>query len=120
MASGRPVVVLWRVRVTPAAVGSTMNTPTPALDPFAATHVAGARIASATSAAGTHALVPVTLHDPSACSVAVVAGAVPPGRMTSPASSAMAAVRMISPLVTPLSQVLRWALVPNRAIGRAP
>ena len=60
---------------------------------------------------------PESTHDPSACSVAVVAGAVPPGRMTSPASSAMAAVRMVSPLATPLSQVLRWASVPNRAIG---
>ena len=49
--------------------------------------------------------------------MAVVAGSVPPGRMTSPTSSAMAAVRMVSPLATPLSQVLRWASVPNWAIG---
>ncbi len=97
-----------------------MKTPTPALDPFAAVHVAGTRMASATSAAGTHALVPESTHDPSACSVAVVAGAVPPGTMTSPTSSAMAAVRIVSPLATPLSQLLRWASVPNRSIGRAP
>ena len=120
MASGRPVVVFCRVRVTPAAFGSTMKTPTPALDPLPAVNVAGTRMASATSAAGTQALVPESSHDPSACSVAVVAGSVPPGTMTSPTNSAIAAVRMVSPLATPVSHVLRWASVPNWAIGSAP
>ena len=110
MASGRPVVVVCRVSVTPAAFGSTMKTPTPVLDPLAAVTVAGTRMASATSAAGTQALVPESRQDPSACSVAVVAGSVPPGRITSPTSSAMAAVRIVSPLATPVSQVCALGL----------
>ena len=63
-------------------------------------------MASATRAAGTQALVPASTHEPSAWAVAVVAGSAPPGRITSPTSSAMAAVRIVSPLATPVSQRL--------------
>ena len=119
-ASGRPVVVVCRVRVRPPALVSTTNTPTPVTAPSGARQVAGTSMASATNAAGTHAFVPVSSHAPSGCAVAVVAGSVPPGRMTSPANSAMAAVRMVSPAATPGSQALRCASVPKRAIGRAP
>src|SRR5450755_4161617 len=52
MASGRPVVVVCRVRVTPSASASTMKTPTPPRAPSAPTRVAGTRVACATSAAG--------------------------------------------------------------------
>ena len=77
-------------------------------------------MASATRPAGTHALVPDSTHDPSACAVAVVAGSIPPVTMTSPTSSAIAAVRTVSPPATPVSQVLRWASVPKRSMGSAP
>ena len=77
-------------------------------------------MASATKAAGTHAFVPVSSQEPSGCAVAVVVGSVPPGRMTSPTSSAMAAVRMVSPAATPGSQAVRCASVPKRAMGTAP
>ena len=120
MASGRPVVVVCFVMARPSAAASTTNTPTPVVVPSAAVRVAGTRMASATRAAGTQALVPFSSQPPSGCSVAVVAGSAPPGRMTSPTSSARAAVRMVSPLATPDSQLLRWASVPNCAIGRAP
>ena len=83
-------------------------------------HVAGTTMASATRAAGTQALVPDSSQVPSGCAVAVVAGSVPPGRMTSPTSSAIAAVRIVSPLVTPGSHALRCASVPKRAMGSAP
>ncbi len=99
---------------------STTKTPTPVPEPSPARHVAGTSMASATNAAGTHALVPVSSHEPSGWAVAVVVGSVPPGRITSPTSSAMAAVRMVSPAATPGSQALRCASVPKRAIGRAP
>ena len=82
--------------------------------------MAGTSTASATKAAGTQAFVPWSNHDPSGCATAVVAGAVPPGRMTSPANSASAAVRMVSPPHTPGSQDCCWAAVPNCAIGIAP
>ena len=120
IASGRPVVVVCRVKVTPSAPGSTMKTPAPVAEPSAVRHVAGTSMASATKAAGTQALVPASTHEPSVCAVAVVAGSVPPGRITSPASSAMAAVRIVSPLATPVSQALRCASVPKRSMGTAP
>ncbi len=120
IASGRPVVVVCFVIERPSAFASTMNTPTPVVVPSAAVQVAGTRRASATRAAGTQALVPFSTQPPSGRAVAVVAGSRPPGRMTSPTSSARAAVRMVSPPATPESQLLRWASVPNCAIGRAP
>ena len=78
-------------------------------------------MAFATNAAGTQALVPSSTQEPSGwgCS-AFVAGLVPPGRMTSPTSSAMAAVRMVSPLLTPGNHAWRCAGVPNWAMGAAP
>ncbi len=77
-------------------------------------------MASATNAAGTQALVPSSTHVPSACACAVVVGLVPPGRMTSPTNSAIAAVRMVSPLLTPGNQACRCSAVPNWAMGAAP
>ena len=66
------------------AAASTMKTPRPLAAPSAVWQVAGTRMASATKAAGTQALVPSSTHEPSAWAVAVVAGSVPPGRITSP------------------------------------
>src|SRR5580692_1548366 len=79
IASGRPVVVVWRVSATPSAPRSTTNTPSPAGTPSAVWQLAGTRMASATKAAGTQALVPDNTHEPSASAVAVVAGSSPPG-----------------------------------------
>ena len=97
-----------------------MKTPGPVVAPSAVRQVAGTRMASATKAAGTQALVPESTHAPSASAVAVVAGSAPPGRITSPTSSAMAAVRIVSPPATPVSHVLRCSSVPKRSMGRAP
>jgi hypothetical protein len=75
IASGRPDVVVCRVRVTPSASASTMKTPTaPGGAPSAAD--AGGRHEDGVGhqAAGTQALVPLRVHEPSACAVAVVAG----------------------------------------------
>ena len=97
-----------------------MKTPGPVSEPSAVRHVAGTRIASATKAAGTQALVPASTQEPSPWAVAVVAGSTPPGRIISPTSSAMAAVRIVSPAATPVSHVLRCASVPKRSSGSAP
>ena len=56
-ASGCPVLVTWRSRVTPAADGSTMNTATESGSTRAVTSTA-----SATVPEGTHDLVPESVH----------------------------------------------------------
>ena len=111
-ASGVPVVVSCRSRLTPSASAATRNSPTsPPSDPST---VAGTTSVSATSPAGTFVRTPSSTH-PSPSRRAVVVG-----RPRSPSGSTSAAVSTVVPATTPGSRVARWSGVPNRATGSAP